>query len=379
MSGSVASAVATLACRAAAELPALTAIGAEWQAEAQYFAEQATVFLGESAWGMVAAPLGNAEKRREFRQRFWWGDAGLHALLQSLERDPPPVGDWQAAVNHFAQALGSAATLAADRAAADTALRYPVGDGHVRDAQHEAERAGRQLTDAEEELKRVTGAVTGLRQAVQALKGETERHGRSRPGGVRGLLGIGPKIAAWHERRNDLETELAHRIRELRGAQQRADQVSAQVAAARQGAIDTARDAEALISRRADGEQRIRLARETWGPVFPEHWLELDQNAQERAAPWSDEEWTTARTRVFLAALDLHRAFIAGAAGTIRRNLLQLIAALAREPGAPPPDAERAAWQTLFPRGSGDLHDLRLLRQDVRGPRARIARLGAGR
>ncbi|HEV2933906.1 MAG TPA: AAA domain-containing protein [Streptosporangiaceae bacterium] len=41
-------------------------------------------------------------------------------------------------------------------------------------------------------------------------------------------------------------------------------------------------------------------------------------------------------------------AFIAGAGGRIRQNLRQLIAALAREPGAPPPAAERAAWQTLF-------------------------------
>ena len=330
------------------ELPALTAIGSAWQAEADYFGEQATMFLGEPAGGMVAAPLGNAEKRQDFRQRFWWGAARFQALLQSLERDPPPASDWQAAVDRFTRALEVAATLASDRAAADTALRFPVDDAQVHDAQHEAKRAARELADAEEKLKHATGTVIGLQQAAQALEGETDRHDRSRPGGVRGLLGIGPKTAVWRERRNDLQAELAHRIHELRHAQQQADQVSAQVAAARQGAIDAARDADALISRRADGEQRIRLAREAWGPAFPEHWLELDQNAQEVAAPWSDEEWITARTRVFLAALDLHRAFIAGAAQRIRQNLLQLIAALAREPGAPPPAAERAAWQTLF-------------------------------
>ena len=70
------------------ELPGLGAIGAGWQAEAQYFAELATAFLGEPAWGMVAAPLGNAEKRGEFRNRFWWGDGRMHALLQAWNGIP---------------------------------------------------------------------------------------------------------------------------------------------------------------------------------------------------------------------------------------------------------------------------------------------------
>ncbi len=113
------------------ELPALTAIGADWQDDAQYFGEQATAFLGEPAWGMVAAPLGNAEKRAVFRNRFWWGDNGMQALLQSLEKDPPQAGEWQAAAGRFTEALGVAAGLAAERAIADTALRFPVGDAEV--------------------------------------------------------------------------------------------------------------------------------------------------------------------------------------------------------------------------------------------------------
>src|SRR5262249_29782407 len=162
-----------------------------------------------------------------------------------------------------------------------------------------------------------------------ALSGERERLGGSRPGGVRGLLGIGREMAAWQQRRKDLEAQLTAQNQKGRDAQQRAGQVSAQGTAARTDASDRCRYAETVVSRRADGEQRIRRAREAWGPAFPEHWRELDQNGQELAAPWSDKEWITARTRLFLAALDLHRAFIAGAAGTVRRNLRQLVAALA--------------------------------------------------
>jgi hypothetical protein len=42
---------------------------------------------------------------------------------------------------------------------------------------------------------------------------------------------------------------------------------------------------------------------------------------REKSAPWADEEFTTARTELFLAALRLHKDFITAEAPTIRRNL----------------------------------------------------------
>lgn len=330
------------------ELPALGAIGAGWQAEARYFAEQATAVLGEPAWGLIAAPLGNAEKRGEFRQRFWWANDGMKALLQALEKDPPSVTDWQAAVDRFRKARQASGKLAAERVAADTALRCPITDAQVWTAQKQADNAAEELRNAERNRNRALGALNGLQRAEQALGAQVEAHERTRPSGLRGLLGIGQATGAWQQRQDDLVAQLTQRSQQVQDARRRADRLSSDVASAHQRASDTARSAEALVSRRADGERRVPRAREAWGPAFPDNWLELEQNEQELAAPWSDEEWTTARTRVFLAALDLHQAFIAGAAGTIRRNLRQLVAALAREPGAPPPDAELAAWQTLF-------------------------------
>jgi hypothetical protein len=326
------------------ELPGLGAIGAGWKAEAAYFAEQATAFLGEPAWGMVAAPLGNADKRREFIKRFWWGDGGMQALLRSFEREPPPASDWKTAVDRFTQAQEAAAGLAAERAAADDAPRFPIGDAAVRAAQVAAEHAAQAASAAEAKVRRAAGAVIGLQRAAEALSGKVERHRRIRPRGLRGLLGIGQEMAAWQQTQAELAAKLEQRMRQVSEARQEAGRLTAGATAARQQARAAAGAADALIGRRADGRERLRRAR----AAFPENWLTLDQNQQELAAPWSDKDWITARTRVFLAALDLHRAFVAAAAGTIRRNLFQLIAALGREPGAPPPKAELAAWQTLF-------------------------------
>jgi AAA domain-containing protein len=78
-------------------------------------------------------------------------------------------------------------------------------------------------------------------------------------------------------------------------------------------------------------------------------WAALAQSEQEKEPLWSSgDDWLAARAEVFLAALDLHRALVTALAKTFRTNLELLARTLAREPGAPPADAEYATWQTLF-------------------------------
>jgi hypothetical protein len=104
---------------ASVELPAAGAIGADWRDKASYFADEASAFLGEplSAWGMVAAPLGNKDKRTEFRKKFWWAKGvGMQYTLVALEAEPHMI-QWQEAVSHFNAALDAAAHLADDRQA----------------------------------------------------------------------------------------------------------------------------------------------------------------------------------------------------------------------------------------------------------------------
>ncbi|MBT3108468.1 ATP-binding protein, partial [Streptomyces sp. CYG20] len=83
-------------------------------------------------------------------------------------------------------------------------------------------------------------------------------------------------------------------------------------------------------------------------PSLPLGWAELDDVEQELGSPWSDEEWSTARSDLFLRALDLHRAFVAGAAKRVHGNLRVLMELMAGTNGPVPDEEVEHAWRTLF-------------------------------
>jgi hypothetical protein len=98
-----------------------------------------------------------------------------------------------------------------------------------------------------------------------------------------------------------------------------------------------------------DALQKAEVLAPSRAALDPAAWAALPQSEQEQEPLWSSgDDWLAARAEVFLAALDLHRALVTALAKTFRTNLELLAKALAREPGAPPADAEYATWQTLF-------------------------------
>lgn len=359
-----------------AELPSPKELGEEWWKEAAYFGEQATALLGMPAWGAIAAPLGNSEKRNSFVQRFWWGDraasgTGMQYLLQNVEKggdlyDPPvsqrlsessdddaaqaPAStEWKKAVERFSSALDEEARLRDQCTEAWEALTaQPERENDVMTAEqsfvshHEALR--NDFTQTEEAAAHANALTESVRVLHETLAG----HQAARPGGIRGFLGIGRAIREWRDQGNCLRSRLDQAQRDLVTAQSRYALATERLRAG-QHATDLARE-RAQLTRDAQrhGQDVIDQAAVALGDAFPRNWLERTDEWRELASPWHSEAWTRARSRVFLAALDLHRAFVVGTADIVRRNLGALMKTLKREEGAPPPDAEKAAWRTLF-------------------------------
>jgi hypothetical protein len=94
----------------------------------------------------------------------------------------------------------------------------------------------------------------------------------------------------------------------------------------------------------------LRNAHLQLGNALPDraHWSS-DPERRELVSPWSDPAWNQARTRVFLEALQLHRAFVESVPFKMRQNLHAAMDVLA---GKIPPGIDlegvRSAWASLF-------------------------------
>jgi hypothetical protein len=343
------------------ELPAVTALGEAWRGTADetpeaapetvpdYFAAQASAYLGEPAWGVIAAPLGNSKKRKEFLGKFWFADdgaGGMRARLQELERDRPSPADWQKAVRRFTDAYDHAEAMARERSAADDGLRSPLPCQWVTQAQQAADDAAAAARDAGQKAREAEGKVTGHWHAAEAVRKLQADHEHARPRGLKGVLGGGK--TDWRTDAGRLAARLASHEENLAAAAIAAKEARQIAKATGTSAAEAKQEAERYAARYQWQQAALETARRSWGGRFPEGWLGLPQDEQEMSAPWSDEQWTRARTEVFLAAADLHRAFVAGAAWQFSHNLTHLTALLSRTPGAPQGEAALGAWQTLF-------------------------------
>src|SRR5699024_4302331 len=86
-----------------------------------------------------------------------------------------------------------------------------------------------------------------------------------------------------------------------------------------------------------------------WEGFLPSPAVLADDHSRELAAIWGDPELTAARTRVFLAAVDLHRAFIECSAPKMRANLAVADQVLrGRQAAEAPAKGVLGAWRSLF-------------------------------
>ena len=347
------------------ELPALKAIGEEWQDTDGYFQAQATAFLNQpdgndrsgkkkpkkapaQAWGLLAVPLGNAANRRRFNDWFRWDRDGMYQHLTRLALSKPPTQHWTGAKKRFTDALARERELTAERTAAYRACFDPVDVAALDDAQAAAR-------DAEPALARAQAAHQGLLLRFEELKNQhavlrekSRTHDEAKPGKAARLLAR-EHVRQWRQEADALASEIDKLEAAIRAVWAKVRAAGAAVTEAAAKATEASERRDELEQRRRGDAKRREDARRDWPHAYPDTWCQNTQEDQELAAPWSDERWMRARTEVFLAALDLHRACIEANAREVRDTLVELCRLLTRDPGRTTvKEAERAAWQTLF-------------------------------
>ncbi len=410
------------------EVPSAKTVDRESFPDADYLAEPATLLTGTPSWGAVAARLGRRDFRREFVDRFWWGNgdrgkktqqeqehaglSGLHAFLRGLvDSDEEESPSWADAVKRFNSAVYEVRRLAHERQQiADLFAREAEQDGvltalrevadarrmevarqrarcsdaqrRVEETRAELDSATARLALAHDALTHALAKVDRMTTQLQSAMTALNSHTASKPGLLRRLL-------HWHAMRDwraalppfteavnhasrlareaeaqhsACETALSARRAERDNADrvaQRCDELLARARSDLEQAIamlDSADKAvaerEAVLRREAE---RLADARGRWGRSVPgaEWRAEPGDRAameqRENSAPWMDEEFAAARSRVFLAALDLHHAVLTSEPGLLWRNLRAVMDVVNGEaPADLGADKVLAAWQMLF-------------------------------
>ncbi|MCP3957251.1 MAG: hypothetical protein GY719_05310 [bacterium] len=340
------------------ELPGLDAIASDLPPP-RYFrttSDAAAGEEGEQTWGLITAVLGNKANQGKFRKAFWQDDeTSLKSYLKEAAGQPvrvpdpddpaaqpripavvqneKPPGNHDEALRRWKKACHRLnAALAPVRKDLEQLERTHRDLLHLPLIEHARDLAAGRRQKAIEALERVdlklegaSAAVRGFKQAAEKAADAVADHRLFRPSLLAWLF----RTRAWKAwKSKDLKRREARRSCETRIRQAELEKRE----------IETERDAaHTSLSRRsasldqADAElktaiQGITKQREVVGSAVADdaYWSQ-DREALHKSTPWLHPSLQRDRDRVFVAAIEVHEAFIAAAAKPLRHNLAALM------------------------------------------------------
>lgn len=343
------------------EIPGKDAVDPSWLKYADYFPEVASRLIDQPAWALVAARLGNKANRSEFLSRFWYGDTdgagddddgassnGFLALLKAADAEPT---DWRQAVKQFEEALAEEQRLRAERERAYQAYI------ELSSLERDSHRLNSLLKDLGTKREMASGRLDEAREAEKVLNDEVEaarkrrlEHRQLRPSLLEILFSLGRAFQEWRAKDKALAASTEQAEARLTEARSRTASRKREMDAVEREFLRTSGELERKRQLAAARRRELNEAEERLGEFFPKPatW-EIEEEARELSSPWSDPSWRQARTKVFLEALRLHKAFVEANADRIRRSLQGAMDILSGVvPDSAPLEGVEAAWTTLF-------------------------------
>lgn len=345
------------------EIPALESVAAEWREAASFFPEQGRLLLdGAPSWGTLAAKLGNKGNRSDFRNKYWFGPQkeeraergeGMRDTLKTAASRGFDLMGWREYVIRFRAARQTVQDLRDERQRAYEALLDFTGSEAAVTTAQEAVLSAQRDVDALRQPAAEARAARGRAQTdLVGPAGRRAEHRRHRPGVTAGIFTLGSAQRDWQAE----DQLLAVAEQAARDAYEEHTQTAAaydRAEAAHRSVLEEARRGlQAAEGHHAQLRATLEAALDRWDTFIPGQEARgerTEEDARELSSPWSDPAFTQARTRLFLAAMDLHRAFIEGAADRMRKNLDAAMDVLCGDaPKTLKPEVVLAAWQNLF-------------------------------
>lgn len=357
------------------EIPDRTAIDAPWRNTVDYFGDIATrVLQGSSsgdgatlraeppiAWGLVAAPLGRKQNRSAFRSAFWFDRKdphtsevdkdelrGMQTRLTRWKDGKAPVTPWAEARKVFSAAEKRVDTLIHQRACAQQRLRrltQLIDRERMLRASEISE--CRHLDQIQDEVAQHERVESQSRAARARSAERYDRHVAAKPGVLETIFSWGRTMREWRTSMDEISRELmvadsAHRDAASRGDRLRkATQQSRSRLASTRSDITQAHGESVRLRETCTQDEKV------FGQGYPGPAWSGDR--REMHAPWLDRELDTARSNLFVAALQLHEDFLANTARDMLNGLRAACDILTgNHPHDLEPEKQRAAWQLFF-------------------------------
>ena len=327
------------------ELPAVGSVPARVAQSSNYFPELASVVTQKSAWGLIAARLGKRSHRTDFVQRFWWGaksKAQPQAEEQTMRKHlsdiidgrKQPVVPWTKAVERFNKAV-RAETQCRKEVAGISKLPASIS-GLITDSERaraQLEGIKREQLERNELLDHAGARLSELNDVLMRAKAEAtaalrevQKHEACKPGVLQFLASMGKANKLWQAKASELVDK--HESAALWAQQVSVDTdavdtkiIDLKMAKVRANTAESAAfsDLAHLLHARKDAEEKLSEAMQEFGTSWVD--VELEQEHRERITPWGVDRWLAAREEVFLAALEVHRAFLEAHPDQMAANL----------------------------------------------------------
>lgn len=360
------------------EMPASAAVDAT-NFGVDYFTDIATALLtvdpkpatdtdGTDAWALTAARLGRKSYRTRFADTLWFDEKvtesgkddaepgsaarrlGIQSILKGLESSTPER-PWHDSVAEYRAKRNAVVELLAQRQRAHDDAR-------------DAATLREKVPALEERLRHATTGLQAAQQSEMSLRGALDREKRGRALVVDEIAAhhvargpwwriLGKQARADRHRWQARQQQLAESLARWDSAFEHAwsvHQESLRVLLDAEGRHDPlVREHHEVLARIDHLDRAIDDHRRCWGPAVPSPDWSTNISSRELAAPWSDPEVAEARSRLFLAALDLHREFLSHAPKIMRQSLHGAMDVVT---GSAPADLDAEtvadAWRALF-------------------------------
>lgn len=346
------------------EIPARTAIADQFVDDDLYFADFAEQLLQRDAWALLSARLGNMSNGREFISRFWYGPERFKkdgsrtgsplleaGFLGYLTEQTDASVSWSDAVHTFEARRSTEARLRAERQQVyDAIMRRDKLQRELETRTADLKAIKDQQATLDEQAKHTEKVVITFDASIASLKQQRLEHRQLSPGFWVIVFTWGRALREWREQDLSWMRKIEEvEVRRMEIAERHVRQLQL-VKAARERLVKAELDRSKIEGELATVESRIAEARRLFGDyIFGPEQLDSVDDDRELSSPWGDAIWNKARTDLFLAALQLHKAFIRANASHMRDNFWVVRDMISGGPtGNNSPTVIRSAWASLF-------------------------------